>query len=505
MASSSRGRRYLSDNEIAEQIGTSGGMDEDINDLENLHGEADYGWQDGAQEDTEEQQQDVEQEVDSDDSDQEVEQNVEDNDNNDNGPQRKRKKKLKDRLVNCLQASLDIDNYDSIELPEENKEASAVLIKKTRNNPATNITFQNHKSVRVGRQSAANVIRTEGGVMPSAADALTELDCWKLFIDPSILTDITLRTNVHIDTLLDNLPPEKIDTIKKKNTYVCHTTEEEILAYFGLMYMRGHFQWNYWELKRVWSSHPLFSATMSLHRFWFLNHYLILDDRASRGERWKVDRFAAAREIYERWNDNCACALHIGEYCAIDECQYATRMQVGFKTYNPSKPAKYGLLFKCINEVVYPFTHRSEAFAGKPKEEGGLFYFKTTEEITLRLVDKVRQRQDLRGRNLTTDNLYTSIPLAKKLLDRKMTLVGTMRHNRIGLPKEVKTLDNREEFSTEVWWEKEGKITFTSYVVKTKSKGKKNIVVLSTMEPLLGVTKDDDKFKPAIIKFYDFR
>ena len=62
--------------------------------------------------------------------------------------------------------------------------------------------------------------------MPAASDALTELDCWKLFIDPSILTDITMQTNVHIDTLLDNLPPEKLDTIKKKNTFVCQTTEK---------------------------------------------------------------------------------------------------------------------------------------------------------------------------------------------------------------------------------------------------------------------------------------
>ena len=43
-----------------------------------------------------------------------------------------------------------------------------------------------------------------------------------------------------------------------------------------------------------------------------------------------------------------------------------------------------------------------------------------------------------------------------------------------------------------------------SYVVDSKSKGKKNVLVLSTQPPLLGVTKDDGKSKPAIIKFYDF-
>ena len=32
----------------------------------------------------------------------------------------------------------------------------------------------------------------------------------------------------------------------------------------------------------------------------------------------------------------------------------------------------------------------------------------------------------------------------------------------------------------------------------------KNIIVLSTLPPLMGTTKDDDKQKPAIIKLYDF-
>ena len=35
------------------------------------------------------------------------------------------------------------------------------------------------------------------------------------------------------------------------------------------------------------------------------------------------------------------------------------------------------------------------------------------------------------------------------------------------------------------------------------AKGKKNVMVISTVEPLLGVTKDEKK-KPAVIKLYDF-
>lgn len=47
------------------------------------------------------------------------------------------------------------------------------------------------------------------------------------------------------------------------------------------------------------------------------------------------------------------------------------------------------------------------------------------------------------------------------------------------------------------------KLVLHSYVVKSKSSGLRNVLMLSSVEPLLGVTKDDKEFKPAIYKLYD--
>ena len=72
------------------------------------------------------------------------------------------------------------------------------------------------------------------------------------------------------------------------------------------------------------------------------------------------------------------------------------------------------------------------------------------------------------------------------------------------IPDEVTSCKNREQYSSRVYWEKErGDLVITSYVVPT-SKGQKNVLVLSTVEPLQGVTKDDGKTKPSIMKLYDF-
>ena len=46
-------------------------------------------------------------------------------------------------------------------------------------------------------------------------------------------------------------------------------------------------------------------------------------------------------------------------------------------------------------------------------------------------------------------------------------------------------------------------MALVTYTVKT-SKGKKNVVILTTKRPMLGKTKDDGKEKPAIFKYYDF-
>ena len=85
-----------------------------------------------------------------------------------------------------------------------------------------------------------------------------------------------------------------------------------------------------------------------------------------------------------------------------------------------------------------------------------------------------------------------------------VTTVVAIQSRKRGLPKEVKDTKGQGKNSCEPYWDKKtGTVSLHSYVVTTKSKGDKNVLVLSTFDPLLGTTKDD-KTKPAIHKFYDF-
>ena len=82
-------------------------------------------------------------------------------------------------------------------------------------------------------------------------------------------------------------------------------------------------------------------------------------------------------------------------------------------------------------------------------------------------------------------------------------MIGTMQHNRSGIPAEIKSTNDRENLSTNIYWADNGNLVLSPYVVSTKS-GRKNVLLLATTKPLLGVTRDDNKNKPAQYKLYDF-
>ena len=95
---------------------------------------------------------------------------------------------------------------------------------------------------------------------------------------------------------------------------------------------------------------------------------------------------------------------------------------------------------------------------------------------------------------------FTSVSLASKALEKKITIVGTMRHDHKGIPKELKSVAKREEKSVMYIYHTKEKIMVTSYIDKKKS-GKENFV-LSSIHASVKVTKDQRK-KPSVHSMYD--
>ena len=148
------------------------------------------------------------------------------------------------------------------------------------------------------------------------------------------------------------MSPEQLanNNLRDKYRYFMHHTDQlEMKAFFGLCYMRGLQKENYSDCDILWDDgigHPIFAATMSKDRFKFLNRFICFDDRTTRIERTKTDKFAPFREFFEKWNERCSTVVNIGDYCTIDECLYSCRNRMPFKSYNPNKSAKYGINIK---------------------------------------------------------------------------------------------------------------------------------------------------------------
>ena len=161
------------------------------------------------------------------------------------------------------------------------------------------------------------------------------------------------------------------------------------------------------------------------------------------------------------------------------------------------------MLLKAINAARYPYTFIAAPYCGKPVGDPGEYYVSDTFDVVKKMVNRLESIVSLAGHNISFGRLYTSIPLALWLYHKSITSYGTMQINRKGIPTEIKDVKQREPLSREIYWQKDNPLSLSSYVVKS-STGKKYVFTLSTLEPILGTTKDDNCHKLGLYELYDF-
>ena len=103
--------------------------------------------------------------------------------------------------------------------------------------------------------------------------------------------------------------------------------------------------------------------------------------------------------------------------------------------------------------------------------------------------------QEKGGRNVATDNLFTSVDLANQLKNKKKTLVGTIKQNKREIPLEFKPARQRDENSSIFGFTKD--LTLVLYVPNKN----KSFVLLSTLHHDSAICSDSGK--PEIIEFYN--
>ena len=117
------------------------------------------------------------------------------------------------------------------------------------------------------------------------------------------------------------------------------------------------------------------------------------------------------------------------------------------KQYNPSKPAKYGLLYQSLCDAKVPYTYSTLPYARKPEVIGANDYYVTCcDEYAKWLVNNFQIYGTLQGWNISLDRYFTSVTLAEWCLERNITIVGSIKSDRKGIPMEMKEVAGREEW-----------------------------------------------------------
>lgn len=304
-----------------------------------------------------------------------------------------------------------------------------------------------------------NIIR--GGihkvVLPPGKHIIDPIDSFNLFCDEHILEIIVKHTNSEAQRVLQNR--WKItDTI-------------EMQAFIGLLLTVGVNKQGGVDFRDNWDpifGNPIFRATMGKNRFASLLRFLRFDDKNTRSVRKSRDKLAPIRELWECVNQNLKKFYLPGENLTIDEQLVPFRGRVSFKQYLPSKPDKYGMKIWWICDSKTSFPLYGIPYLGK---EGT----NRAQNLAYNVVNQLCEPYFRTNRNITFDNYFTSIEVAKTLAENGLTIVGTMRKNKTCIPSNFQPHRNRDVESNVFGFCKN--MTLVSYVPKKN----RAVILLSTM------------------------
>ncbi|XP_031162809.1 piggyBac transposable element-derived protein 4-like [Sander lucioperca] len=268
----------------------------------------------------------------------------------------------------------------------------------------------------------------------------------------------------------------------------------DLRGYIGLLLLAGVYRSRNEALESLWheeSGRAIFRATMPLKRFHAFSRLLRFDDRETRAARRAADKLAAIRDVWDAWVRRLPRLYNPGPDVTVDEQLVPFRGRCSFRQYMPSKPARYGLKSWVACDAASSYAWNMQMYTGKSASGG------PERNLGARVVLDVTK--GLRGpRNVTCDNFFTSYELARRLLiERRLTVVGTMRKNKPELPRALLNTKGRALFSSRFAFTPT--VTLVSYVPKRH----KNVLLLSTLHTGKARVRATRDAKPDIILHYN--
>ncbi|XP_053197121.1 piggyBac transposable element-derived protein 4-like [Scomber japonicus] len=326
-----------------------------------------------------------------------------------------------------------------------------------------------------GRHQAQNVLTESAG--PTAFAKRNIEDAQSAF---SCLLDQKMLHHVCKCTVAE------AHRVEKNNQW--DLTVRELKAFLALLFVRGVYNKNI-EMESFWSEEwglAFFNSTMPRSRY---REIMRFDKKESRRARLSTDKFALMSHVWRSFVNNCVACYKPGPNITVDEQLFPTKARCRFTQYMANKPDKFGIKFWIAADVETKYMLNAFPYLGKdlsrPKSQS------VGESVVMRLMEPYLGK----GRNVTTDNFFTSLTLSKSLLKRNTSLVGTMKKARRELPPSVAS-QRGELFATKLL--RHERSILTVY----QGKPKKSVALLSSMHHTVAIGTDR-KRKPETVTFYN--
>lgn len=184
---------------------------------------------------------------------------------------------------------------------------------------------------------------------------------------------------------------------------------------------------------------PFFPAIFTRSRFnqifWML--HLKTPDPVNKDLRTRLQKVS---NFMEYINSKFSEYFIPGKNICVDESVVKFKGRVAFITYNPNKPTKWGIKIFVLADSETAYIYNILPYYGSITSENLVRPdLPTSTRIPLHLFQKIIDKiPTVEGYHLYTDRYYTSLPLAKELMQMKCHLTGTIQTNRKGVPTTIK-------------------------------------------------------------------
>jgi hypothetical protein len=286
------------------------------------------------------------------------------------------------------------------------------------------------------------------------------------------------------------------ENLRKNGANGWQFSREDLLSFIGLLFIRGATSASKFHYESMWSEKwglPICKETMSRNAFRNIMQNLRFDEKSSRSARVIVDKFCMISEIWNRFLTNGQIYFNPKENLTVDEQLLPSKTRCPYTQYMPQKPDKFGIKFWVLCDTETKFVLNSIPYLGRDE------FRPSNTQLGEHVVMELTKPYYKGGYNVTCDNFFTSAKVAEALRKQRCSLVGTVRKNRMELPKSLQEMqESLATFDTKFLRCRQRDLSLTVY----KCKPNKSVCILSTLHRRCSYGPSPKKL-PETVAFYN--